>query len=116
MRHRKKKKILSRDKSHRTMLIKNLAKSFFVHEKIKTTEAKAKLVKPVVEKLITIGKQNNLLARRKIIQKINSNQIANKILKDIAPRYHDRSGGYTRIIKIGPRLGDGANTVYLTLV
>lgn len=116
MRHRRKKKILGRGKSHRKMLIKNLLKSFFIHEKIETTETKAKLIKPLVEKVITIGKKDNLQSRRKIIQKIGNNYIANKILKEISPRYKERSGGYTRIIKLGKRQGDNANVVQLTLV
>jgi len=116
MKHRKKKKILGRDKAHRKMLIKNLVKSFFIYEKIKTTEAKAKTIKPIVEKIITVGKKNNLSARRKIIKKIGSNKIANKILKEIAPKYKNRTGGYTRILKIGVRQGDGARVVYLTLI
>jgi len=116
MKHRKRRKILGRGRSHRIMLTKNLIKSFFIYEKIKTTETKAKLIKPLVEKLITIGRKNDLTSRRKIIKKIGSNNIANKILNDIAPRYKNRTGGYTRIIKVGTRQGDGAKTVYLTFV
>lgn len=116
MRHRKKKKIISRGTSHRKMLIRNLAKSFFENKKVATTEAKAKLLKPFVEKLITIGKVNNLQSRRKIIQQISSNNLASKIINDIAPNYKERSGGYTRIIKLGPRQGDKAPVVHLVLI
>ena len=116
MRHRKKKKVISRGTSHRKMLIKNLAKSFFKNKKVVTTETKAKLLKPFVEKLITAGKVNNLQSRRRIIQQIGSNNLASKIINDIAPYYKERYGGYTRIIRLGPRQGDKASVVYLVLI
>lgn len=116
MRHNKSKKTLGRPANHRRMLKKNLALSFFEHEKIETTTAKAKYIKPIIEKIITVGKKDNLTSRRYIIKKIGSNKIATKILKEISPKYKERKGGYTRIAKIGVRKGDGAETVYLTLV
>lgn len=116
MRHRNSKRILGRNRSHRKMLIKNLLKSFFINGKIKTTAVKAKAVKPIIEKLITIGKKNNLTSRRIIIKKIGSNVLANKILNDISPKYVERKGGYTRILKLGIRSGDGSKVVVLTLV
>lgn len=116
MRHRNTKKILGRGKAHRRSLTRNFVSSFFIHEKVRTTEARAKAMKPVIEKLITTGKTDTLKARRDIIKKVSTNLIATKIIKDIAPRYKERKGGYTRIIKIGPRSGDGAPEVYLTLV
>jgi large subunit ribosomal protein L17 len=116
MRHRKHKKILGRPSDQRQSLAMNLMKSFFIYEKIKTTEAKAKFIKPKIEKMITLAKKNNLHSRRLIIAKIGSNIIYNKIIKDIIPRYTNRHGGYTRIIKIGSRQGDNARIVFLTLV
>ncbi len=116
MRHRNTKKILGRDKAHRRSLKRNFERSFFTYEKIRTTEAKAKAMKPLIEKLITIGKTDSLKARRDIIKKVGLNTIATKIIKDISPRYKDRKGGYTRIIKIGTRSGDNAPEVYLMLV
>jgi large subunit ribosomal protein L17 len=116
MRHRKDKKTLDRGSAHRNALVRNLAKSLLLHEKIRTTETKAKFVKPFAEKIITLGKTNTLATRRRIISILGSNAIAQKILQDISPRYKERAGGYTRIIKIGQRRGDGAPMVFLTLV
>ncbi|XOU94870.1 MAG: 50S ribosomal protein L17 [Candidatus Kerfeldbacteria bacterium] len=116
MRHRSTKKRMGRKANHRKMLIRNLAKSFFTYEKIETTVAKAKFMKPYVEKIITTGKKDTLTSRRLILKKLGTNKLAEKILKDISPRYADKKGGYTRITKIGVRKGDGAETVYLTLV
>lgn len=116
MRHRKKNKVLDRGTSHRKALVKNLCRAFFEHEKIKTTETKAKVVKASVERLITIGKNNSLTSRRLLIKELGSNDIASKILKEISPRYKDRKGGYTKIIKLGGRQGDGAPIVQLILV
>ncbi len=116
MRHRSTKKILGRGKAHRRSLTRNFVRSFFTYEKVRTTETKAKVMKSEIEKLITIGKTDSLKARRDIIKKIGSNTLATKIIKDISPRYKDRKGGYTRIMKIGTRSGDSAPEVYLTLV
>jgi len=116
MRHQKNKKILGRNKSQRRALVKNLMLSFFTHEKIKTTEAKAKLVKPEIEKIISLSKKNNLHSRRLIISRIGSQTIANKIINEITPQYKDRRGGYTRIIKLAKRQGDNARIVYLKLI
>ena len=116
MRHRKKHKILDRHKSHRKALLINLAKSLFIYNKIKTRSAKAKNLRPFIEKLITLGKKNNLNTRRLLLRQVHSKQIANKILKDISPKYKDRKGGYTRIIKIGYRKGDGAEIVQIELL
>ncbi len=116
MRHRKKQTTLGRGANHRRALMRNLARSFFLSGKITTTEAKAKAIKPTIEKLITIGKKDTLQNRRKIIQVTGSNNIANKIIKEVSPRYKERNGGYTRIIKIGNRAGDNAKQVYLQLI
>lgn len=116
MRHRKKHKILGRSKSHRKSLLKNLAKSFFTHKKIQTTRAKAFYLKPYVEKLITKGKINNLQARRELIKKTGSALVAKRILEEVSPKYKERKGGYTRIIRLGRRKGDRAEVVQLELV
>lgn len=116
MRHRKKHKILDRDKSHRKALLKNLAKSLFIHQKIKTTLAKAKYLKPFVEELITIGKNDNLANLRLLIKKIGSDKTAKKIIKEIAPKYKERKGGYIRIIRLGFRAGNGAEMVIIELI
>ena len=114
MRHKKRKKIISRGVSHRKALIQSLAKSLIIHGKISTTNTKAKIVRSYVERLITTGKNDNLSSRRKLIRKLNSNKLAHKVIKDISPRYKNRAGGYTKIIKIGRRKGDGAPLVYIT--
>lgn len=116
MRHRKKRKILSRGTSELRLLVRNLAKSFFTYEKIRTTETKAKLIRPVIEKIITIGKKNDLHSRRKIIKIIDNNKLASKIIKDISPKYATRNGGYTKIIKLGKRIGDNASLVEIKLI
>lgn len=116
MRHRNTIKIIDRDASHRKALITNLAKSLLVHESIKTTETKAKAVKPFVEKIITYGKSNSLHTRRELIRIVGTNQIADKVLNTLAPKYKDRKGGYTRIIRLGQRVGDGAKIVLLKFV
>lgn len=116
MRHRKKQKILDRDKSHRQAMLVNLAKSLFIHQKIKTTSAKAKYLRHFAENLITLGKRNNLAARHLLIQKTGSQQIAKRIMEETALKYKDKKGGYTRIIKMGFRPGDGAEIVIIELV
>lgn len=116
MRHRKKNKILDRGKSQRKALLVNLAKSLFINQKIKTTSAKAKFLRPFAEKLITLGKNNNLSARRLLIKKLNDKEVAKKILEEVSPKYKERKGGYTRIIKIGFRKGDGAEMVQIEFV
>lgn len=116
MRHRKKQKILDRDKSHKKAMLINLAKVLLTHQKIRTTSAKAKYLRHFVENLITIGKRNNLAARRLLIQKTGSQSIAKKIMEETAVKYKERKGGYTRIIKIGFRPGDGAEIVIIELV
>jgi large subunit ribosomal protein L17 len=116
MRHRKKKVTLDRPSGQRKALLKNLVKSFVVHGKIRTTEAKAKATRSIVERLITIGKVPTLASRRLLIQRTGSAAVAEKIIKSISPRCKDRKGGYTRTVKLGARHGDGAHEVLLTLV
>ncbi len=116
MRHRKKKKTLGRKKEAREMMLRNLAASILIYEKVKTTEAKAKAVRPLVERLITISKRGDLTARRRLIQKLPQKMAVKKAMEVLASRYRQRPGGYTRITKIGCRAGDGAKMVIIELV
>jgi len=115
MRKLNKGRILSRPKNQRKALLRTLANSLFLREKIKTTEAKAKELRPVAEKFITKAKKNNLFSRR-ILARDLTPIIVKKLVDDIAPRYQERRGGYTRIIKLGPRHSDGAKMVIIELV
>ena len=116
MRHRKKGKILDRKKAPREALLRNLATSIVLYEKVKTTEAKAKAVKPLVEKAITTSKAGTLAARRNLMKVFYTEQPVKKLLEVLGPRYQERPGGYARIIKLGPRKGDGADMVQIELV
>lgn len=116
MRHRNKVKTLARSASARKALLRDLATAAVVYEKIVTTEAKAKAVKPVVEKLITKSKKGDLSARRHLLSFFTTEQPVNKLMDVLGPRYKDRNGGYTRINKLGFRKGDGAREVELELV
>jgi len=102
--------------SHRRQMLANLACSVLEHGRVKTTEARAKEVRPIVEKMITMGKAGDLNSRRMAISQLRNKQISYKLFNEIAPMYADRAGGYTRIVHIGPRLGDAAEMVYLELV
>ena len=115
MRKRNKGRILSRPKSQRKALLKTLATSLFLHEKIKTTEAKAKELRSVAEKLVTRARDNKISDKRLLAQ-VLSVKIVKKLTDEIAPRYKERAGGYTRIIKLGPRKSDGASMVIIELV
>ena len=116
MRHQRSGKKLGRDSAHRKALYSNLAGALIEHGRIQTTEAKAKAVKPLAEKLITLGKRGDLHARRQALAALRSNDVVHRLFADIAPRFSDRPGGYTRIVKLGPRQGDAAEMVYLELV
>ena len=116
MRHQRSGKKLGRTSAHRKALYSNLAGALIEHGRIQTTEAKAKAVKPFAEKMITLGKRGDLHARRQALAALRSNDIVHRLFADIAPRFADRPGGYTRIVKIGPRQGDAADMVYLELV
>ncbi len=116
MRHRKKGRKLGRKRDPRKALLRSLATNFILYEKIKTTESKAKEVKPIIEKLITIGKVDSLHNRRKLLKYLYIENAVKKVIEDISPRYKDRNGGYTRIVKVGFRKGDGAKMVILELV
>jgi len=116
VRHARTGRKLGRDASHRRALYANLACSLIEHGRIKTTEAKAKAVKPYAEKMITLGRRGDLHARRQVLSELRSQEIVHQLFADVAPRMADRPGGYTRIVKIGPRPGDAADMVYLELV
>ena len=117
MRHQKTRNKLSRSPSHRKALLKNLCKEVIEHERIKTTEAKAKAVKPEVEQLITLAKRGDLHARRQALATLHNDKfIVHKLFEEVAPRYVERPGGYTRIVKLGPRKSDSTEMVYLELV
>ena len=116
MRHREAGRKLGRSSSHRMSMYRNLVTDLLNHEKITTTEAKAKEIRSLAEKMITLGKGGGLHARRQALSFIMDKKVADKLFDDLAPRYAERSGGYTRIMKLGPRLGDGAAMVRLELV
>ena len=117
MRHQKTRNKLSRDSAHRKALLMNLSKQILEHERIKTTEAKAKAVKPEIERLITLGKRGDLHARRQALSALSQDKFAvHRLFEDVAPRYADREGGYTRILKLGPRRSDATEMVFLELV
>jgi large subunit ribosomal protein L17 len=117
MRHGKKRNKLSRTSAHREALLTNLSKQLIEHERIKTSQAKAKAVKPEVEQLITLAKRGDLHARRQALSSLHNDKfIVHKLFDEVAPRYVDRPGGYTRIVKLGPRRSDSTEMVYLELV
>lgn len=102
--------------SHQRQMLSNLAVSLFEHERIKTTEAKAKMLRPFAEKLITKAKKGTVHDRRQVLSVIEDREIVHKLFADIGPRFEERNGGYTRILKIGPRNGDAAPMVLMELV
>ncbi len=116
MKHRVKGKKLDRKKAPREAMLKNLASSVIIYEKVKTTEAKAKAVKPILEKIITKSKKNNLASRRELISLLPQKMAVKKAMEILADRYKERKGGYLRIIKLKNRLGDNANMVQIELV
>jgi large subunit ribosomal protein L17 len=118
MRHQKTRHKLSRDASHRKALLANLCVEVIDHERIKTTEAKAKAVKPEIEKLTTLAGKGDMPARRRAISILQhpDKGVIYKLFEEIAPRYAERPGGYTRILKLGARPGDSTELVYLELV
>ena len=116
MKHARAGKKLGRDSAHRKALYSNLAGALITHGRIQTTEAKAKAVKPFAEKMITLGKRGDLHARRKALAELRSQDVVHNLFAEVAPRFAERPGGYTRIIKLGARQGDAAEMVYLELV
>ncbi|HEV2711869.1 MAG TPA: 50S ribosomal protein L17 [Gaiellaceae bacterium] len=116
MRHHRSGKKLGRDSAHRKALYANLAGALIEHGRIETTLAKAKAVRPLAEKMITLGRRGDLAARRQALAFLRSQEVVHLLFAEVAPRFADRNGGYTRIVKIGPRAGDGAETAYLEFV
>ena len=117
MRHGKQRHKLSRDSAHRKALLRNLSRELIEHERIKTSQAKAKAVKPEVEQLITLAKRGDLHARRQALATLHNDKfVVHKLFEEIGPRYAERPGGYTRIVKLGPRRSDATEMVFLELV
>lgn len=116
MRHRVRGRQLSRTASHRRALLANLATSLLEHERIVTTEAKAKALRPYVERLITLARRGDLHARRQVERKIRNRAVTGKLFREVGPRFAARPGGYTRIIKLGHRSGDGAELARIELL
>ena len=117
MRHQKQRHKLSRDSAHRKALLMNLSKEVIQHERIKTTEAKAKAAKPEIERLITLAKRGDHHARRQAMSALGQDKfIVYRLFEEIGPRYAERPGGYTRILKLGPRRSDATEMVFLELV
>ena len=116
MRHRKKGRNLSRSPSHRRALLRNMATSLFRHERITTTTARAKELRPYAERLITLARRGDLHARRLAGRRIADREILGKLFDEIGPRYSERPGGYTRILKLGSRQGDAADMALIELV
>jgi large subunit ribosomal protein L17 len=117
MRHQRTRGKLSRDSAHRKALMMNLSKEIIAHERIRTTEAKAKAVKPEIERLITLAKRGDLHARRQALSTLSQDKFAvYKLFEELAPRYASRPGGYTRILKLGPRRSDSSEMVLIELI
>ena len=116
MRHQRSGKKLGRDSAHRKALYANLTGSLIEHGRVKTTVAKAKAVRPIAEQMITLGRRGDLHARRQALAYLRSQDVVHKLFSDVGPRFTDRPGGYSRIVKIGPRAGDAAEMAYLELV
>ena len=102
--------------AHQRLMLNTLAAQLFEHERVNTTEAKAKALRPVAEKMITFAKRGDLAARREVLKQISDRDVVHKLFSDIGPRFSERAGGYTRILKLGPRQGDGAPMARIELV
>ncbi|HEY0257873.1 MAG TPA: 50S ribosomal protein L17 [Candidatus Methylacidiphilales bacterium] len=116
MRHQKKTRKLGRTSQHRDAMLANIVASLIQHKRVKTTLAKAKAARPLAEKLVTLGKGGTLHDRRLAVAKIGQKDIVSKLFKEVAPGFKDRKGGYTRIIKLGPRQSDSAPVAFLEWV
>lgn len=115
MRHRKKGRQLSRTRSHKKAMLRNMATSLFRHERIRTTEAKAKELRPFAERLISLARRDDLHARRRARRHIADREVLQKLFDEIGPRFRNRPGGYTRVLKLGARKGDGAELALIEL-
>lgn len=116
MRHQVKRYQLRRNTAHRRALLRNLVTSLLEKERIRTTLAKAKAARPMAEKMITLAKENTLAARRRALAYIIKESVVQKLFDELGPRYKERPGGYTRIVKLGTRAGDGAQMAMLELL
>ena len=116
MRHRLRRGKLNRDSAHRKAMFANLAAALIKHEQIETTLAKAKALRPVVEKLVTLGKRGGLHARRRAISRIGDAAMVEKVFATLGPRYSARNGGYTRIVRAGFRYGDAAPMAFIEFI
>jgi large subunit ribosomal protein L17 len=116
MRHRRQGRKLGRDAAHRKALYANLTGALIEHGRIKTTVPKAKEVRPVAERMITLARQGDIHSRRQALAFLRSQDVVHKLFSEVGPRFADRKGGYTRIVRLGPRLGDAAEMAYLELV
>ena len=116
MRHGRVSQRFDRPTDHRLAMFRNLVTELLRHEQIRTTEAKAKAIRPLAEKIITMGKKGGVPNRRRVAGYVYDSDVAAKVFEDLGPRFASRPGGYTRIVKLGPRLGDGAPVVQLELV
>jgi large subunit ribosomal protein L17 len=116
MRHRARGRQLSRTASHKRATMANLATSLLAHDRIVTTEAKAKELRPFVERLITLARRGGLHARRQVERRLKDRTVAGRLFKELGPRFAGRPGGYTRIVKLGHRSGDGADLARIELL
>ncbi len=116
MRHQVKRGNLSRNTAHRRALLRNLVTAFLERERMRTTLVKAKTARPIAEKMITLAKRGTLHARRQALAYMTKESAVKKLFDEIGPRFSERPGGYTRIVKLGPRAGDGAPMAILELV
>jgi large subunit ribosomal protein L17 len=116
MRHRKAGFKLGRNTSHRRALLRNLATSVIKEDRVETTVAKAKAVRPHIEKMITLGKRGDLHARRQALSFLQTNEAVTRLFDEVAKRYHDRQGGYLRIVRTGFQVGDGAEKAFIELL
>lgn len=116
MRHRVRGRQLSRTASHKRAMLRNMATSLFQHDRIETTEAKAKELRPYAERLITLARRGDLHARRQVERRIKDRAVAGRLFSEIGPRFAGRPGGYTRIVKLGHRSGDGAEVARIELL
>ncbi len=116
MRHRKDHRKLGRSPSHRRAMLRNLVTSLLEHEEVTTTEPKAKEVRRIAERMITLGKRGTLHARRQALRTIRTKEVAAKVFDTLSERYSDRAGGYTRVMKVGRRVGDNADMAIVQLI
>jgi large subunit ribosomal protein L17 len=116
VRHQRKGRKFGRSPAHRKAMYSNLCGALIEHGRIKTTVAKAKEVRPIVERMVTLGKRDDLHARRQAVAFLRSKTVMRKLFEDVAPRFTEREGGYTRIVKIGPRPSDAAEMAYIEFV